>query len=275
MYSINCRGKIYSINSPLVMGIINATPDSFYEGHLEKTNNEILTLANKMINEGADILDIGGQSSRPGSKLINEAEELSRVIPVIEMIRNAFPGILISVDSFYSKVAVAAVKTGADMVNDISAGNMDADMIPTVAKLNVPYVCMHMKGSPQTMQQHTNYHNIIPEIMDYFIAKITACRRAGIKDIIIDPGFGFSKTIDQNFSVIKSLNVFKTLEVPLLAGISRKSTIYKTLNVDVKEALNGTTVLNTIALQNRADILRVHDVKEAKQAIKLFTKLNS
>ncbi|MEO7263959.1 MAG: dihydropteroate synthase [Ferruginibacter sp.] len=275
MYSINCRGKIYSLSSPLVMGIINATPDSFYEGHLEKTKDEILMLADKMIIDGADILDIGGQSSRPGSKLIDAAEELLRVIPVIKMIRNAYPDILISVDSFFSKVAMAAVDAGADIVNDISAGNIDEDMIPAVARLNVPYICMHMKGSPQTMQEHTNYINMLPEILDYFISKISICRDAGIKDIIIDPGFGFSKTIEQNFILLRSLSIFKSLGLPLLTGLSRKSSIYKTLDIDVKDALNGTTVLNTIALQNGADILRVHDVKEAKQAIRLFTKYQS
>jgi dihydropteroate synthase len=272
MYSINCRGKIFSLRSPLVMGIINATPDSFYEGHLDKTSADILKLADKMVKDGADILDIGGQSTRPGSKPIDDAEESSRVIPVIEMIRDAHPDILISVDSFYSKVALAAVNAGADIVNDISAGNMDKRMIATVAGLNVPYICMHMLGTPQTMQQHTHYHHMVSEMMDYFTAKISACRSAGIKDIIIDPGFGFSKSIEQNFSLLRSLESFKLLGLPLLAGLSRKSSIYKTLGIDVKDALNGTTVLNTIALQNGADILRVHDVKEAKEAVTLFTK---
>ncbi|MEO6405569.1 MAG: dihydropteroate synthase [Ferruginibacter sp.] len=273
MYSINCRGKIYDTSSPLIMGIINATPDSFYEGHLQKSNDDILRLAEKMIGDGADILDIGGQSSRPGSDFIPAEEEMNRVMPVIKIIRNAFPKIVISIDSFNSAVAAKAIESGADIVNDISGGNMDEAMILTVAKLKVPYICMHMKGTPQTMQQHAHYENMLTEILDYCIQRVSVCRAAGINDIIIDPGFGFSKTIDQNFLLLKSFKIFRALGVPVLAGLSRKSTIYKTLDVDVKDSLNGTTVLNTIALMNGANILRVHDVKEAKQAQLLYSKI--
>ncbi|MEO5944946.1 MAG: dihydropteroate synthase [Ferruginibacter sp.] len=272
MFTLNCKGKIVSIEKPLLMGIINITADSFYKGYLDKDIDVILQLAAEMIKEGADILDIGGQSTKPGSKQLSVEEETQRVLPVIEAIHRKFPDTIISIDTFHSKVASAAVHAGASIVNDVSAGNMDEDMIATVASLRVPYICMHMKGTPETMQLQPHYENLTREILDFFIAKIAECKTAGIKDIIIDPGFGFGKTITHNFELLKNLSIFKMLELPILAGLSRKSTIYKTLKIDVSEALNGTTVLNTIALLNGANILRVHDVKEAKETILLINR---
>ena len=270
MFTLNCKGKLVSLQKPLVMGIINATPDSFYKGHLAKEENNIFAIAEDMIAAAADILDIGGQSTRPGSIRINAEEEMQRVLPVITAIHQRFPAVLISIDTYHSKVAAAAVAAGACIVNDISAGNMDDAMIPLVASLQVPYICMHMKGTPDTMQQQPHYDDVIKEVLDFFIYKTDECRRAGIKDIIIDPGFGFGKTISHNFQLLKNLTVFKMLDKPILAGISRKSTIYKTLGIDVSEALNGTSVLNTLALLNGAAILRVHDVKEAKEVVMLI-----
>ena len=271
MYTINCKGKIVVIDKPLVMGIINATPDSFFEGHLNKTEAGILALATQMIADGADMLDIGGQSTRPGSKRITTAEELERVLPVIKIIHQNFPETILSIDTYCSKVAAAAVAAGASIVNDISAGSMDNQMLDTVAGLKVPYVCMHMQGTPDTMQKAPDYTDITKELLDFFIAKIEQCKKAGIMDIIIDPGFGFGKTIEHNFSVLKKLQVLSMLNKPILAGLSRKSTVYKTLETTAATALNGTTVLNTMALTNGAAILRVHDVKEAKEAVTLFT----
>lgn len=270
MFTINCKGKILRLDDPLVMGIINVTPDSFYKGHLNSGIDEITVLAEKMVKDGADIIDIGGQSTRPGSSPISAAEELQRVLPVIEAIHKNDPGIIISIDTYHSAVADAAVDAGASMVNDISGGNIDREMLSTVAVLKVPYVCMHMKGIPATMQQEPRYDNVVTEVLDFFISKLEQCRVAGITDIIIDPGFGFGKTIEHNFSLLKNLSLFSITGKPVLAGLSRKSTIYKTLGSTAAEALNGTTVLNTMALLNGASILRVHDVKEAKEAVTLF-----
>lgn len=270
MNSINCRGKILSLEQPVVMGIINATPDSFYEGHLNKPANDILALAGKMIADGAAILDIGGLSTRPGSQPVSVEEETDRVLPVIEGILAVYPQIILSIDTYNSQVAKAAVNAGAHIINDISGGNLDTDMISTAATLGVPYVCMHMQGTPATMQQLAIYDNVVKDVLDFFIAKIETCHKAGIKDIIIDPGFGFAKTIEHNFQLLKELAVLKITGKPILAGLSRKSTVYKTLGVTAAEALNGTTVLNTMALMNGASILRVHDVREAIEAVKLF-----
>ena len=270
MNTLNCKGKLLVMDKPLVMGIINATPDSFFEGHLNKGIESIVELASRMIFDGADILDIGGQSTRPGSKRIDAEEEMARVIPLIEAIKALHKDAIISIDTYHSKVAMAAISAGASIVNDISGGNMDADMLQTVAELKVPYICMHMQGTPETMQQEAQYENVITTVLDFFIAKIAECKKAGIVDIIIDPGFGFGKTIQHNFKLLKNLSVFNMFDLPVLAGISRKATLYKTLNIDVTQALNGTTVLNTIALMNGASILRVHDVKEAKEAVTLF-----
>jgi len=253
------------------MGIINATPDSFFGDSRFNGVDKIVAKAEKMLNDGADILDIGGQSTRPGSELISADEEIERVIPAIKAIAKKKPEAFISIDTFYSKVAIAAVDAGASIVNDISAGSMDNKMIATVAELKVPYILMHMKGTPQTMQKHTIYENITHQVLDFFISKTNELKNAGIIDIIIDPGFGFAKTIDQNFELLKNLSVFKMLDKAIMLGVSRKSTIYKTLGINADEALNGTTVLNTIGLMNGASILRVHDVKEARETVKLFS----
>jgi dihydropteroate synthase len=267
MFTLNCKGKLFVIDGPVIMGIINATPDSFYKGNI---NDDILLLATKMIADGATILDIGGQSTRPGSERITAAEEMKRVLPVIEGIHKAFPDIIISIDTYSSKVATAAVAAGAAIVNDISAGSMDESMIASVATLKVPYICMHMQGTPNTMQLQPHYNDVTKEVLDFFIAKVGQCKKAGIIDIIIDPGFGFGKTNEHNFSLLKKMNVFKILNTLILAGLSRKSTIYKTLNTTAENALNGTTALNMVALNNGATILRVHDVKEAAETITLF-----
>jgi dihydropteroate synthase len=270
MNTLNCKGKLLVLDKPLVMGIINATPDSFFEGHLNKGLEGIVELASGMMEDGADILDIGGQSTRPGSKRIGADEEAARVIPVIIAIRSLHSDAIISIDTYHSKVAAEAITAGASIVNDISSGSMDDRMLQTVAELKVPYICMHIQGTPETMQQHPQYENVTTTVIDFFINKIAECKKAGITDIITDPGFGFGKTIQHNFQLLKNLSVFKIFDLPVLVGISRKSTVYTTLNTDASGALNGTSVLNTIALMNGASILRVHDVKEAKEAVKLF-----
>lgn len=271
MYSINCRGRLLTMDEPLVMGIINATPDSFYEGHLNAGMEEIVSLAGNMLAAGAAILDVGGLSTRPGSRPVSIEEETGRVVPVIRSILEKYPDAVISVDTYNSAVAMASVEAGASIVNDISAGNLDKNMLPTVARLQTPYICMHMKGTPETMQQQPDYDDVVKEVLDFFITKTDACTRLGIKDIIIDPGFGFGKSIPHNFQLLKKMELFSILNRPLLAGLSRKSSIYKTLGTSAAEALNGTTVLNTIALMHGASILRVHDVKEAKEAVTLYS----
>ncbi len=271
MYTLNCKGKLLVIGRPLVMGIVNATPDSFYTAKATPAIREAILLAEKMIMEGADIIDIGGQSTRPGSERIGAPEESERVVPPIEELVAKHPGVIISVDTYHHRVAEAAVAAGASIVNDISSGDMDPAMIPLVAGLNVPYICMHMQGTPENMHKNPQYEDVVKEVLDYFISKAATCKTAGIKDLIIDPGFGFGKTITHNLTLLKSLKVFSILDLPILAGISRKGTIYKTLGITADEALNGTTVLNTIALLNGASLLRVHDVKEAKEAIKLVS----
>jgi dihydropteroate synthase len=270
MFSLNCGGKMLLIEKPLVMGVINITDDSFYKESRFPNPAAVLKKATQMINEGADILDIGGQSTRPESRRISQEEELQRVVPVIEMLIKNLPGLLLSIDTYYAEVAGAAIYSGASIVNDISAGELDKKMLPTVGSLNVPYICMHMKGKPETMHLNIEYNNVITELLDFFIKKINECDDAGIKDIIIDPGFGFGKNINHNFQLLKNLSVFKMLEKPIMAGLSRKSSVYKTLKTNAENALNGTTVLNTLALQNGASILRVHDVKEAKEVVTLF-----
>jgi dihydropteroate synthase len=263
------------IDNPKIMGIVNVTPDSFYEGSRFNDTTSILRVVAKMINDGADIIDIGGQSTRPGSERISQDEELRRVLPALKLICKEFPDVVISIDTFYAKVATEAVETGACIVNDISAGRFDNNMLEVVGKLEVPYVCMHTLGTPDTMQQKPIYENVTREVLDFLIEKLEACRLSGIKDIIVDPGLGFGKTIRHNFELLKNLSVFRMLDKPILFGISRKSTIYKTLNTTAEYALNGTTSLNTIALMNGANILRVHDVKEAKEVILLYREYNS
>jgi len=270
MFSLNCKGRLISIEKPLLMGIVNLTEDSFYAGSRMQNIESIKNKAAQMISEGADILDLGAQSTRPGSTRISAEDELKKLLPAIEMINKNFAEIAISIDTYHSKVAEECVHSGASIINDISGGEMDKNMIITVGKLKVPYICMHMKGVPETMQQEAHYENITKEILDFFIQKIDKCKDAGITDVIIDPGFGFGKNISQNFHLLKHLEVFKMLEKPIMAGISRKSTIYKTLKITAEDSLNGTTVLNTIALLNGASILRVHDVKQAREAVTLL-----
>jgi len=270
MFTLNCKGKMLFVEKPLVMGILNINDDSFYKGNRSQNMDVILKKAEQMIEEGADILDIGGQSTRPESIRISEAEELQRSLPVIEMMIKKSFKVLLSIDTYYATVAKEAVHAGAAIVNDISAGEMDKTMLNTVGLLNVPYICMHMKGVPETMHLNIHYENVITEVLDFFIKKTAECNEAGIKDIIIDPGFGFGKNIHHNFQLLKNLQLFRILGRPIMAGLSRKSSIYKTLHITAEDSLNGTTVLNTIALQNGASILRVHDVKEAKEAITLF-----
>lgn len=273
MFTLNCKGRLLVIDKPVVMGIINVTPDSFYSGSRKLFIDEVLLQAENMINHGAAFIDIGGQSTRPGSEDVGIEEELSRVIPAVEAISQRFPDSFISIDTYHSKVALNAVNAGASLVNDISSGSLDEQMIQTVGSLHVPYIAMHMKGTPKTMHQHAQYENVTLEILDFFIRKTEECRRAGINDIITDVGFGFAKTIEHNFTLLKNLSIFKILQKPLLVGLSRKATIYKTLRVTPEEALNGTTALNTISLLNGANILRVHDVKEAVEVVKLVEVL--
>lgn len=264
------------MDRPWIMGILNITPDSFYPGSRVFENLAlIIKKAEQMIHEGADILDIGGYSSRPGADEVSVQEELDRVVPAIQAIKKQFPEILISVDTFRAKVAEDAVNSGADIVNDISSGELDPDMIATVGQLDVPYIAMHMRGTPKNMQTLTDYRDILSEIMYFFAKKKEECKKAGIKDVIFDPGFGFAKTLEQNYWILKNLSYFKTIQSPVLVGISRKSMIYKTLEISAEEALNGTTALNMVALLNGANILRVHDVKEAKQTELLFNRIHA
>jgi dihydropteroate synthase len=274
MFTLNCNGRLLVADKPLVMGIINATPDSFFEGSRFSALDEIVKQVEKMLSDGADIIDVGGQSTRPGSELISAKEEIKRIIPAITAVTKKFPEAFISIDTFYAEVALTATNAGACIINDISGGNMDNKMIRTVAGLKVPYILMHMKGTPQTMQQNASYEDVTREVLDFFIAKTYELKNAGITDMIVDPGFGFAKTIDHNFELLKNLSDFKMLDKPILVGVSRKPTIYKTLGIDANNALNGTTVLNTIGLMNGASILRVHDVKEAKEAVTLFSAMN-
>lgn len=269
MFTLNCKGRLLVMDKPVVMGIINVTPDSFYSGSRKPVLDDVLQQAEKMVNEGATILDVGGQSTRPGSEDIGIEGELARVVPAVEAIYKRFPESFISVDTYYSQVASEAVGAGASIVNDVSGGTLDSSMITTVAGMNVPYIAMHMKGTPKIMNRLTDYEDVTLEVLDFFIKKKEECRKAGIKDVIIDVGFGFAKTISHNFTLLKNLSIFKILERPLLVGLSRKATVYKTLGTTPEEALNGTTVLNTIGLQNGANILRVHDVKEAMEVVKL------
>jgi dihydropteroate synthase len=270
MFTLNCNGRLLVIDKPIVMGIINITPDSFYKASRMQHEREVLQQVSKMLEEGAAIIDIGGQSTRPGSERLSAAEELKRVLPAIESICNNFPDAFISVDTYYASVVENAIAAGASIVNDISGGTMDENMITVVGRFSVPYICMHIKGTPEVMHQNPVYENVTLEVLDFFVHQTEKCRLQNINDIIIDPGFGFGKTISHNFQLLKELGVFKILDKPILAGISRKGTIYKTLRITAEESLNGTTALNMIALLNGANILRVHDVKEAVETIKLF-----
>ena len=275
MMTLNCNGKLIDLTSPKVMGILNVTPNSFYDGGKHVEEKVILTQVEKMLLEGATFIDVGGYSSKPNAEEVSDEQELQRILPVVQNISKEFPNAVISIDTFRSKVAQAAVENGAAIINDISAGNLDAKMMETVAQLQVPYIMMHMKGTPQTMQSLAQYENIVKEMLFYFSEKIAHARSFGINDLILDPGFGFAKTVDQNFEVLNKLDLFQITELPILAGLSRKSMIYKTLDTSAEFALNGTTSLNTISLLKGAKILRVHDVKEALECVQLFNQLNN
>lgn len=268
--TINCKGNLIDFETPKIMGILNLTPDSFYDGGSYKSDKQALSQVEKMLNEGATFIDIGGQSTRPTSTWLEPEKELRRVLPVLDVIIREFPKILVSIDTFYAKVAEETVQHGAAIINDISAGNLDDKMFSTIGKLRVPYIIMHMRGKPQTMQTLTQYDDLIRDILYYFSEKVNKARALGINDLIVDPGFGFSKTKTQNFKLLKELELFKTLDLPILMGVSHKSTIYKTLNIKPEQALNGTTALNMISLINGAHILRVHEVREAMECVELF-----
>ena len=272
--TININGTLLDLSTPKIMGILNITPDSFYDGGVFNSDKKILNQVEKMISEGADMIDIGGYSSRPGANEVNIDDEIGRVIPAIELIKNKFGDAIISVDTFRSKVAKKAINAGASIINDISSGDLDSEMFNCVAKLKVPYIMMHMKGTPNNMQKNPEYENVIVEIVKNLSNKLFLAKKAGIIDVIIDPGFGFGKTATHNYSILKNLSFFKELGCPILVGISRKTMIYKLLDKNPENALNGTTCLNTISIINGAKILRVHDVKEAKEVITLTNFLN-
>ena len=273
--TINCKGQLVDLSTPKVMGILNVTPNSFFDGGKYKNESEMLSKVGKMLSEGATFIDVGAYSSKPSAEFVSEEEELQRIVPIINLILEYYPETLISIDTFRSDVAKVCIENGAAIINDISAGNLDDNMLETIAKYNVPYIMMHMRGTPQTMQAMTSYENIVKEILFYFSERIAQARSHGINDLIVDPGFGFAKTLEQNYEVLQKMELFEILELPLLAGVSRKSMIYKTLHSTAEEALNGTTVLNTIALTKGAKILRVHDVKEAMECVTLFNKINN
>lgn len=273
MYTLHSKGKELHILQPIVMGVLNATPDSFYNKGKENSVDDLLRNAEKMLEQGASILDIGGVSTRPGQQLISVDEELRRVIPSVVAIHKRFPEAWLSIDTYNAPVASAAVQAGVSVVNDVSAGTIDASMLQTVAALSVPYIAMHMQGTPETMQANPQYNNVVADVKRYLRQVVERCTATGINDVIIDPGFGFGKTVEHNFELLQMLRSFISLDRPILAGLSRKSIVCKPLKVNPENALNGTTALNMVALQNGANILRVHDVKEAVETIKLFQYL--
>ncbi len=270
MYSLNCKGRLLSFKQPIVMGILNMTPDSFYPGSRIRSEEMLLKQAEKMLSEGASILDLGGLSTRPGAEEISADAEIERVVPAVALIASRFPGVFISVDSYRYKVVKAALEAGAAMINDIGAAP-DEGLPELASKERAPYICMHMRGNPGNMQQLNQYGDITLDLLDYFKNRVAACRQTGIHDLIVDPGFGFAKSIEQNFILLKNLRALSILGVPLLVGLSRKASIYKTLQITAGESLNGTTVLHTLAVEQGASILRVHDVKEAMEVIRLWT----
>ena len=273
--NINIRGNLYDLSRAKVMGILNVTPDSFYDGGVHSKSNEIENHVNKMINDGMDILDIGGYSSRPGAKIITENEEMSRVLPIVKHLKKVFPDLIISIDTFRSTVANASLAEGADIINDISSGTLDNKMMNVISEYNCPYILMHMQGRPHNMQNDPNYNDVTLEIIQYLAQKVKIAHDNNIVDLIVDPGFGFGKTKDHNFKILNNLEKFKILELPVLAGFSRKSMIYETLKSSSENALNGTSSLNTIALMKGVKILRVHDIKEIFEALKIQEALNS
>lgn len=272
--TINCKGKLIGLDEPKVMGILNITPNSFYDGGRYKSDTDFLNQAEKMLNDGASFLDLGAYSSKLGAEFVSVEEEIQRLLPILELLLKEFPEVLISIDTFRAAVAKAAIDSGATLINDISGGMLDDAMLQTVGELQVPYIMMHMRGTPNTRQQFTQYNDLVGDILYYFSERIATAKTHNIKDIIIDPGFGgFSKTVSQNYELMRKLELFAILELPLLVGISRKSMIYKLLESSPNEALNGTTVLNTIAVQKGAKILRVHDVKEAVETLQILNKI--
>ena len=273
--NINCKGQLLDLTTPKVMGILNLTPDSFYDGGKYSTPKTVLEQTERMLKEGATFIDVGAYSSRPDAQHITEEEELNRIVPIIELLLKEFPEILLSIDTFRSKVAQETVNTGAAIINDISGGSLDEQMFETVANLQVPYILMHMKGTPQTMKNENSYQHMLQEIIFYFSEKVAQLRELKLNDIIIDPGFGFAKDTAQNFELMNHLSELNALELPMLVGISRKSMIYKTLDLQPQEALNGTTFLNTVSLLAGTKILRVHDVKEAVECVKLYEQLKN
>ena len=272
---INIKGNLLDLNKPKIMGILNVTPDSFFDGGLYNTEKKVDIQVMKMIEDGMDILDVGGYSSRPGAKEISINEEIDRVVPVVKFIRKTYPELILSVDTFRSEVARNCLDLGIDIINDISAGCIDKNILDVVAEYNCPYIMMHMKGTPQTMQINPEYENLIKELLIYFAKRIYLAREKGIIDIIVDPGFGFGKTLDHNYTIMKKIENFKLLDLPILVGISRKSFITKQLDIDKKDSLNGTTALNMYFLEKNINILRVHDVKEAKECVMLHEKIKS
>lgn len=271
--TLNCGGQLLSLDRPRVMGILNLTPDSFYAGSRKISVEMAVEAAGEMLADGADILDLGGMSSRPGAELISSKKEQKRVIPVVAAIKAAFPSAIISVDTVYAATARAAVAEGAGMINDISAGSVDPELLECLPELRVPYVLMHMRGTPANMQQKTDYQDLIPEIWDFLAEKNAQLTAAGVNDVILDPGFGFGKTMEQNYELLNNLHAFRAMNRPVLAGLSRKSMIWRALDTEPSEALNGTTALHVIALQQGAAILRVHDVREAVEVVKLMELL--
>lgn len=272
--TLNIGGKILDLSKPKVMAILNITPDSFFSGSRFSDDEEIFKQVSAFLKEGASIIDVGAYSSRPGAEDVSEREELNRLIPVVKLLTTEFPDIILSIDTFRGKVAAEAIKAGGHIINDISGGELDKSMFEVVGALGVPYILMHMRGNPKTMSSLTDYNDLLLDIAFYFSEKINRLKAWGVKDIILDPGFGFAKTAEQNYRLLKDMNNLKVFDLPLLAGISRKAMIWKKLNIKPEEALNGTTVLNTLALQNGAAILRVHDVLEAKQCIDLIEIYN-
>jgi dihydropteroate synthase len=272
--TINCNGKLVDLSTPRVMGILNITPDSFYDGGKYNSDAAILNQVEKMLNDGATFIDIGAYSTRPNAEHISEDEELNRLLPILETLIKKFPEILISVDTFRSKVAKKGVEAGACMINDISGGTLDKNMFRTIGELKVPYVLMHIQGTPQNMQKSPSYTNVTQDVLKYFSEKVLALRLEKVNDIILDVGFGFGKTLDHNYELLKNLSHFKTFDSPILTGVSRKSMLYKLLDTSAKEALNATSIANTIALQNGSNILRVHDVKEAMESIKIVEQVS-
>ena len=272
--TINCKGELIDLSTPKIMGILNITPNSFFDGGQYKTDSAFLGHAEQMIKDGADFIDMGAYSSKPSAEFVTEQEEIERIVPIVELLQKEFPKTHLSIDTFRAGVARATVEVGASIINDIAAGHLDEQMLPTIGELQVPYIMMHMRGNPQTMQSMTDYTDLVKEVNVYFSERIAKAREYKINDLILDPGFGFAKTLEQNYELMGKMELLSSFELPILVGISRKSMIYKLFDITPQEALNGTTVLNTVALQKGAHILRVHDVKEAVQTREIVKQLS-